>query len=303
MRKLLIAVGVALLPALPGQAQQSPAAMIIKVDGSVNVKVGDAAPTAASAGTALNIGDQVLPDGGSAVVVFATGRKQDVSEALVLEAQPGGESSTVARAVGVLASAASSNARGQPNRQGTIRPVPGEPVLVSPRNGVMVLSTRPTFTWHQVEGADGYTVQIRREGGDFVRFQSADTTFTLPTDVPALMPGQRYRWTVAPSGAGRPTREQPFTVIGADTYADIQADLETMAEADLDPHGDGLFLAATLYADAGLYYEAAAALEFLEQTGTPMSAGAWLLRGEIYDELGRLDDARRAFDRADELLR
>jgi len=302
MRKLLIAVGATLALAVPGQAQ-TPAAMIIKVDGAVNVRVGNAAPAAAAAGTSLNVGDQVLPDGGSAVVVFATGRKQDVTEALTLAEQGGNQSSTVAKAVGVLASAANSNARSAPNRQGMIRPVPGEPVLVSPRNGVMVMSTRPTFTWLKVEGADGYMIQIRREGGDFVRFESADTTFTLPDGAPALMPGQSYRWTVAPSGAGRPTREQGFTVIGSDDYAAIQSDLEMLTENDLDPYGDGLFLAAAVYADAGLYYEAAAALAFLEDSGSPLSAQAWLLRGDIYDSLGRLDDARHAFDQADELLR
>ena len=299
MRKHFIA---AVALALPGQAQ-TPAAMIIKVDGTVNVKVGDAAPSAAAAGTALSIGDQVLPDGGSAVVVFATGRKQNVSEALTLAEQGGSTASTVAKAVGVLASAANSNARSAPNRQGMIRPVPGEPVLVSPRNGVTVMSTRPTFTWLSVEGADGYMIQIRRQGGDFVRFESADTTFTLPDDAPALMPGQSYSWTVAPSGAGRPTREQSFTVIGSGPYAAVQSDLEVLTENDLDPYGDGLFLAATIYADAGLYYEAAAAIDFLEDSGSPLSASAWLLRGEIYDALGRLDDARHAFDQADELLR
>jgi tetratricopeptide (TPR) repeat protein len=303
MRKLVIAVGTALVLATTAHAQQSPAALIIKVSGAVNVKIGNAAPVAAAAGTPLSVGDQILPDGGQVVVVHSTGRKQDVSAALTIEAPSASQSGAFGRAAGVLASAATSNARSAPNRQGMIRPVPGEPVLVSPRNGVTVMTTRPTFTWLTVDGAKGYMIQIRRQGGAFIRLESPDTTFTLPASAPALMPGETYTWTVAPMGAGRPTREQPFTVIGGTEYAAVQNDLLALADNDLDPFTDGLFLAVTIYSDAGLFYEAAAALTFLEASGSPLSAQAWLLRGEIYDALGELDHARDAFDRADELLR
>jgi tetratricopeptide (TPR) repeat protein len=303
MRKLFIATAAALVLATTTQAQQSPAALIIKVSGAVSVKIGNAAPVAAAAGTPLSVGDQILPQGGQAVVVHSTGRKQDVSAALTIQAPSAAQSSTFSRAAGVIASAATSNARSAPNRQGMIRPVPGEPVLVSPRNGVTVMGTRPTFTWLTVDGANGYMIQIRRRGGAFMRLESADTTFTLPSAAPALMPGETYTWTVAPMGAGRPTREQAFTVIGGTAYAAVQDDLRELADNDLDPLTDGLFLTVTIYSDAGLFYEAAAALAFLEESGSPLSAQAWLLRGEIYDALGQLDDARDAFDRADELLR
>jgi tetratricopeptide (TPR) repeat protein len=267
------------------------------------VKIGNAAPVAASVGTPLSVGDQIIPAGGQVVVVHSTGRKQDVSSELTIEAQSASQSGAFTRAAGVIASAATSNARSAPNRQGMIRPVPGEPVLVSPRNGVLVMGTRPTFTWLAVEGANGYMIQIRRQGGDFIRRESADTTFTLSGSDPALMPGQTYTWTVAPMGAGRPTREQSFTVIGGAEYSTVQSQLTELADNDLDPFTDGLFLAVTIYQDAGLYYEAAAGLAFLEESGSPLSAQAWLLRGEIYDALGQLDNARDAFDRADELLR
>jgi len=303
MRKQFIAVGAALVLATTAQAQQSPAAMIIKVSGAVQVKIGNAAPVAAAAGTPLSVGDQIIPDGGQVVVVHATGRKQDVSSTLTIEAPSAAQSSAFDRAAGVLASAATSNARSAPNRQGMIRPVPGEPVLVSPRNSMMVMSTRPTFTWLSVEGAKGYMIQLRRQGGDYIRLESSDTTFTLPATAPSLMPGQTYTWTVAPMGAGRPTREQAFAVIGGADLAAVQVDLTELAENDLDPFTDGLFLAVTIYRDAGLFYEAVASLAFLEESGSPLSAQAWLLRGEIYDALGQLDKARDAFDHADILLR
>jgi tetratricopeptide (TPR) repeat protein len=304
MRKLILAtLGGLLFASSALEAQEGPAAMIVRVSGSVNVRLGDAAPAPAAAGNRLAVGDAVIPDGGQATIVFSTGRTQQVTEALTIAAATGDESNGFARTIGVMASAASADARSRPNRQGMIRPIPGEPVLASPRNGIKIMDTRPTFTWLAVDGASSYTIQIRRDGGDYIRLQASDTVFTIPASVPGLVPGERYLWTVAPSGAGRPTREQPFEVIDSEEYAQVQESFETLLEADLDPFGDGLLFAAAVYREADLYYEAAGALDFLEESGSTLSAEAYLLRGEILDALGRLEDAARAFEEADRLMR
>ena len=133
MRKLAIAFALVLLLGAEGLQAQDAAAMIVRVSGTVNVVAGDASPVAAAAGTRLAVGDQVLPDGGQALVAFASGSTQRVTEALTIaSAQTGGATGgTFSRAIGVMASAATSDARSRPNRQGMIRPVPGEPVLAS----------------------------------------------------------------------------------------------------------------------------------------------------------------------------
>jgi hypothetical protein len=304
MPKFFVAtVGFLLLSAAGVAAQETPAALIVRVSGAVNVQVGNAAPAPAAAGNRLAVGDRVLPSGGEATVVFATGRTQRVSESLTIEAVTGSQSSGFARTLGVMASAANADARSRPNRQGMIRPLPGEPVLSSPRNGITIMDTRPTFTWFPVKGASGYTIQIRRDGGAYVRFPASDTVFTLPTTGPGLVPGARYLWTVAPSGAGRPTREVPFVILDSDGYAQVQESMEALIEAGLDPFSDGLLFAAAVYRESELFYEAAGALDFLEQTGSALSAEAYLLRGEILDALGRLEDAARAFEEADRLMR
>ena len=42
--------------------------------------------------------------------------------------------------------------------------MPSMAVLVSPRNGLKVNGTHPAFSWMAVEGAPGYTLQLRTEG-------------------------------------------------------------------------------------------------------------------------------------------
>ena len=68
----------------------------------------------------------------------------------------------------------------------------------------------------------------------------------------------------------------------------------------LDPAGDGRLLAAVVFTDLGLYYDAARALTEMEESGERLGADLLLLKGAV---LGRLEEAREAFDLADALLR
>jgi hypothetical protein len=66
----------------------------------------------------------------------------------------------------------------------------------------------------------------------------------------------------------------------------------------IDPLGDGMFLTALAYRDAGLMYEASSVLERLGRTGAKGRA-YYLLRGEVLDALGDLDSAAASFAAAD----
>ena len=308
MKKLAwVTTSILLVAAASGSPPQDvPAAMVVTVRGAVELRIGGGPLQAAAVGSRLNGGDEVIPGPGSAATLIdRTGRTQVITESFIVQVPGGGaETSVLSRTVRVLASAATTDARGNPNRQGMIRPIPGEPTLVAPRNGLKVMSTRPTFTWRSVEGAEGYTIQIRRIGGGFNRYQAGpDSVWTLPDSEEALEPGAEYRWTVARRPSGRPTREQPFTVIGAEAGETVTSDLALLADAGLDPATDGLFLTAVIYRDADLLYEAEGALSALEAGGAPLSASIYLLRGEILDALGHIEEARVAFDRADEIMR
>jgi hypothetical protein len=294
----------ALVTAAPVWAQEDPAALVVRLQGDVQVRVGGAAAAPAAVGTLLSAGDEVIPASGArAILITRTGAQQVVTQATTLsEPRGGGNPDLFARAVSTLAQAASSDARSAGGRQGMIRPIPGEPVLISPRNGLTVTSSHPTFSWMAVEGAAGYTLQIRKtDGGRPMRFDVTGTEWALPESEAGLDAGAVYAWTVAPKG-GRPTMEQQFRVIGPEDNETLTTTLDEIRTMGLDPMGDGLFLTAVIFRDMELYYDAASALNGVETTGE-MSADLYLLKGEILNVLGHEAEARKAFDKADAMMR
>jgi hypothetical protein len=306
--KKLAAFGIGLLLATAAWTYQSgPVAVIIQVDGAVQVEQGGAGADA-TVGTRLAAGDRIVPSSGaSAVLIQRGGTRIEVGEAYTVEAPAsgsGGDGEMFSRAVEVLGQVANADTESLMDRQGMIRPIPGEPVLVAPRNELTVMAPRPTFTWTSVDDAAGYTIQIRRPGSRPMRFgEISDTTWTFPASAPSLIPGEEYWWTVAPAGSGRATREQRFTVIDPAGYETVTRDLRMLDEMGLDPAGEGAFLAAVAYRDAELYYDAVGALELLERSGAALGPDAYLLKGEVLTAVGDAEGARRAFDRADEIRR
>lgn len=309
MNKLFsLATTLLFLAAVPLPLQDSPAALVVKLDGAVQVQLGAGAPQAATVGARLAAGDRILPGpGGQAVVIYSSGATQTVTDAITIQVAEGGvEEDLFSRTVQVLAQAANSDARNQPNRQGMIRPVPGAPEIVAPRNNIPVRSVRPAFSWLPATGhqTGEYLLQIRREGEAPTRYDvGAARSWTLPEDAPSLEPGATYWWTVGPKHRGRPSREMKFQVLSLEIHDALNEQMGTLMNAGLDPEGDGAFMAAVIYREAGLHYDAARSLEFLEELGQPLGMNALLLKGEIMDAMGDLEAAREAFDRADRMGR
>lgn len=308
IKRFAILVGAALLLTAPrgATAQQTPpAALVVKLQGDVGIKHGTSTIPAV-VGARLDVGDEVIPAAGArAYLVQRSGQTQVVTARTTIAAPAANapQGDAFSRTVRVLAQAATSNARTQPNRQGMIRPIPGEPVLVAPRNGIKISGLRPTFSWMAVDGAAGYTLQLRTAGVPPRRFQIGKVTeWTLPASETALEPGKEYLWTIAPAG-GRPTREVPFTVIGADVRRQLDDGIRAISGMGLDPKAEGQLLAVVVFTDLGLYYDAVDAIRRMETGGDALSSDVYLLKGEVLDALGRLEEARDAFDRADALLR
>lgn len=304
MRTLYLVAAAALVAHAP-LAAQDPAALLVQLSGDVQVQRGGTSSPAAI-GAQLVPGDRVVPASGArAILILRTGAQQVVTSATTVAAPSGGGDATLFdRMISTLSQAATAEARSAGGRQGMIRPIPGEPVIVSPRNNLTVTTMHPTFEWMAVEGADGYTVQIRKlgEGGRPARYDVGKANvWTLPEGEPGLTPGATYAWTVAPR-PGRPTREQEFRVLDTGESAALDQRLEEISTLGLDPQGDGLFLTAMIYREMDLFYEAREALSAVESRGE-MSADLYLLKGEILNVLGHADEAQAAFDRADELMR
>lgn len=285
-------------------AQADPAALVIRVQGDVDVTHGGAAPAPAAIGEQMFVGDGVLPDTGSrAVLITRAGSQQVVTERTTIAQPPaGGNPDIFERALATLAQAAGTDAT-TGGRQGMIRPIPGQTALVAPRNSLNVASPRPTFSWTATPGQT-YDIMLRKiDGGRPEVFEvGADTTWTLPASAADLEQGFEYQWTLFVGGrrGGRALAPQNFRVIGLEESVDLEDYLEQIAVFGLDPRGDGLFLTVVAYRDMGLFYEARDALAQVE-AGGPLSWELYKLKGEILAELGHEEDAREAFDRADAL--
>lgn len=305
LRGFVPAAAATLVLAAAGSARPAdPEAVVIRSTGAVEVERADSILSAV-VGTALEPGDRLrVPEGGSAVLMYRTGRIVNATTSLTIGPAGSGETGSVYRqTLQTLVQVATTDAARQPNRQGMIRPVPGEAVPVAPRNGIRVIDMRPSFTWFGVPDAGSYMVQIRRmdiRGARPVRFDAGtDTVWTYPAAEAPLVPGGTYRWTVAAMPGGRPAQEVEFRVIDAADLATLAGRLDELAVAGVDPAGDGLFLTALWYRDADLAYEAERALARLAANGAGAGRTFHLLHGAVLDRIGDLDRAADAFRAAD----
>jgi hypothetical protein len=306
MKKAMCTALLALAGFAVSLSAQDPVALVISVQGDVMVSHAGGDPAPVSIGEQMFVGDDLAPmDGSRAILITRTGAQQVVTEqTTMVEPRGAGNPDMFARAMSTLAQAASTDAT-TGGRQGMIRPIPGQSSLVSPRNGLLVAGTRPTFEWTATSDQT-YDLMIREVGAagrPIIYEVGSDTTFTLP-EGDELGFGASYVWTVFVGGrrGGRPIPEQEFRVMSLEESVDMQDYLDEIAVFGLDPMGDGLFLSVVAYRDMGLFYDAADALDTVEREAS-LSAEMYLLKGEILAELGQEEAARAAFDRADELMR
>jgi hypothetical protein len=196
-----------------------------------------------------------VASGAKAVLMYKSGKMETASADVTVAApdarEPAGRFQQV---VNTVAQVATTNARVQPNRQGMIRPIAGEPIPVTPRNGVKLLDVRPTFTWYRVPEATGYVVQVRRitpAGGAILRFNTGkDTTWTYAANEAPLVPGGEYEWTVGATPGRIASYRGRFRIVSAEEYAQVASVLRELATANIDPATDGLFVPLA-YRDAG----------------------------------------------------
>ena len=287
-----------------GHALAGPVAVVVSVTGTVNVqRAGEAGSARAAVGMRLAAGDRVVPNGGQAVLLYRTGRKVTATAQMQIEEpQEADQAGLFTRSVGTLTRVATTDASQHPNRQGMIRPIAGAAVPIAPRNDLLVLSATPTLNWFSVPEATGYVVQIRATAGcddcKVVRHSvEGDTLYTIPADQ-ALKPGASYSWTVGITPRGRIAPEQKFRVMTDEERTNVEAAIAGLEAAGLDPNGDGLFMAALVYRDAGLIYESIRALNALRDQGMDAGFDYWQLRGELLDALGDIDGAAAAFEKA-----
>lgn len=256
----------------------------------------------ARVGLRLQVGDQVeVARGSRAVLLFNNGRLVTATTPLTVAPVGGaGAAEVYDRAARALAAA---ERQERPKEAGGAgRPPPAVAYPLAPGFGSAVVAQRPTFLWQLQEGTEAYLVQIRSAaGGAPIRFQvSAAGSWTLPDSVIPLERGGEYLWTVVALPGGRIAGEARFRVLDDEDAAAVAAFHEALADAGVDPRGDGLLVAAMFYADLGLLHEAGEALEILVAGTSPRDRDPIvdLLHAQVLQALGRTAEAAEAFERA-----
>jgi hypothetical protein len=282
---------------------QATTALVSQFRGDVKVlKAPDGRELPMKVGLRLVEQDRVEVARGSRVVLlFSNGRLVTATTPITV-APVGGEGAAEVYARAERALAAAGQATRPEVKSGVGRPPPAGAYPVAPAFGSAVVAVRPTFSWQAQAGAESYLLQIRPvAGGAPLRFQVVGAgPWSLPDTAAELARGAEYAWTVVPLPGGRPAGEERFRVLDDAGVADLEALHASLRDAGVDPEGDGLLLTAMLYAELGLLHDALPALERLV-AATPEAERdplVDLLHAQVLEKLGRTEEARAAFDRA-----
>lgn len=130
--------------------------------------------------------------------------------------------------------------------------------------GTFVAGDRPTFRWHSLPGATGYTVYVVEEASD--REIASDLlppgegggerTWALPESLPPLRRGSVYRWYVIATRAGGEAVQSPGRAASLARFRVLEAGQASALERAREAAGGSHLALGVLYASAGLLDEA-----------------------------------------------
>lgn len=163
-----------------------------------------------------------------------------------------------------------------------------------------VMTDRPTFEWLPPQGEKGkYTVHLMDDSGELLwKAAASGSTLKYPSDEKPLEEGRKYMWDLSVAGkAGEEVvATNVFTVV-ADDEAEKLAAVKKLAKSK--DAGDRLF-AATIYYANNFYDDSRIIFEGLTKQ-YPKEPCYWAGLGRIYKVAKRMDAAKSALSKADEL--
>ncbi|NET82947.1 MAG: tetratricopeptide repeat protein [Moorea sp. SIO1F2] len=158
------------------------------------------------------------------------------------------------------------------------------PYLLSPRN-TSLLDNRPTLRWHQVEGAERYSVRIRGQGLDLDWKTYTRETEILYSGEQPLAPG--YYSLIVETDKGKRSIEEGefgFRVLDEKKATTLLKEVEELQQKQLSEEANSLAL-AHFYLREDLKYNAIDILEQSIKDGNTLVATYQLL-GDTYTEVG-----------------
>lgn len=180
-------------------SDDKPAAMIVKVSGTVKVKRGGK-EVAVTGKVSLKWGDKVSADkGGSATVLFSSGKSVTVTSSLdITEANAAVAGKKVSAGAGLSGSVVSSSGKKDLKAKGGVA---GATRSAGAANFVQIVSylntntinTRPVFAWESSSPAETTHLELMNEDGDVVwKTDTKDTVASYPENMTALESGKEY---------------------------------------------------------------------------------------------------------------
>ncbi|NEO92393.1 MAG: tetratricopeptide repeat protein [Moorea sp. SIO3G5] len=158
------------------------------------------------------------------------------------------------------------------------------PYLLSPRN-TSLLDNRPTLRWHQVEGAESYSVRIRGQASDLDwKTDTRETKIVYSGEQP-LPPG--YYWLIVETDNGQRSIEEGvfgFRILDKKKATTLLKEVEELQQKQLSEEANSLAL-AHFYLSEDLKYDAIDILEQSIKDGNNLVATYQLL-GDTYTQVG-----------------
>jgi hypothetical protein len=174
------------------------------------------------------------------------------------------------------------------------------PQLLEPRASIL-LRDRPLLSWQEVEGATGYTVEVKGEGVNFF-IRTASTQLVYPQTEPPMQRGNAYRIVVAAyrgenllgvsQGVANVLPAEPANRVAAVVaqIRKLKLPEDEMAYLDLD----------AVYMSEGLLDDAIAVLEARVKAGS-QNPGVYRVLGDRYGQAGDLIRAKDNYQVASRL--
>ena len=182
---------------------------------------------------------------------------------------------------------------------------PNIPYVISPWSG-QVLTSKPELRWNAVEGAEQYTVKLRRrvsKGWEDVWTVTTDkTTICYPESQPELEVGEEY--TLSMSVGDEPMIEiqdtAVFSLMGGEEAQAATAAIASIEELDIEQTAKTLLLAEKAYPQFKLFSRGINELTQLINSGEETEQ-VYRLLGDYYIRVGLQLPAEEIYTKAIEL--
>jgi hypothetical protein len=287
---------------LVAQARTRPAAMVLDLTGSVQIRPAEGSPQRAEVGDLLYPGEwlSVPADGTATLAILGVGVQERIQPGSAATVGPQGctppeavaqrqeQRPAVAGALKGLRPAPDNFRKAGLVSRGA-EDLPETPPAVTPIYGSVVASDRPALSWTPTEGAPGYRVRLLSSASrELRRAETKEPRLAYPEGQEALQRGYVYQWEVTDT-EGRPVTASTFSIATASQRKRLA---ELPAQEAEEDRAESLATALT-YTKLGAYAEALASYERLARLAPEVPAYQKALV-DLYTRAGRPESARAA---------